>query len=528
MLVNVAASASDWQSSDLIPDVADLTREFSRAYARSMMLSVLPSPLLVPTTTPWPASAAPVNMSNTTADVTTSWQAQSECVELTVKSAGFADGNFAEFYINDVRVELAPGRGLSVIVLEENGNVSEKHVFDTGFQASGSAPLAELLNGLPQGVGVLVASMDDASDNLTDLARTAIKSLGATRIDDLGYRGSYALIGVKGGPAVAETLAMTGDGPVQISGRNTWKPQCAETTTSESGQNSNDPLALRVRSAGFSDGNFVEFYVNGALVDLAPGRGLSMVALQRDGQVLEKHVFDTGFEGEGSGSLTLFLQGLSDGTVVLVASMDDATDSLTEDAKMAIRSLGATEIDNLGYRGSYALIGVKGSAAIAESIAATGNGPVDIAKTWIPGSLVYSFAVPAFMLGLYPPSLCQHENVVVKAPRLPARKTYQTLQPRPLPQDQVGSAVDAITAPLAIPSFSCQAPAHRPHLAGPQPLLPPFHPPDRQPVLALQKWRPHLCCGAHVCREFSRYCRRTQEVKQLAMDCKGPVFLFHG
>ena len=391
MVVNVAAFAAGWEAADLTPDVDDLTREFSKGYGRTMELLVLASPLASePTTTrPPPISLENISTSTAASPSTTSGSPASStssgngCVELLVKSAGSQDGNFAEFYIDGVQVDLVSGRGLSVVVVEDS-NVSEMHVFDTGFQASGSAPLAALLDGLPEGTGIMLAAMDDASDNLTLAAKSAIKGFGALQIDQLAYRSSYALIGVKGQSAVAEKLAASGDGPVQISGRNIWKPECAGTTSS-AGVNSGDPLVLRVRSAGAADGNFVEFSVNGVLVDLDPGRGLSVVSLQEDGQVMEKRVFDTGFEGSGSAPLVDFLQTLPHGTIFMMAAMDDATDSLTEEAKAAIESLGGVDIRSLAYRGSYALIGVKGGPALAEGVAAAGAGPVEASRTWIPG-----------------------------------------------------------------------------------------------------------------------------------------------
>ena len=401
MLANVAAFASDWQAAGLVPNVIDLMREFSRGYGRTMALDVLPSPsaAAVPetststsaiSTTSSPTTSAAPTASSTTSMGTSSSSSQDGCVELVVKSAGTLDGNLAEFYIDGTQVALASGRGFSIVVLDEDGRVSETHVFDTGYQASGSAPLASLLNSLPEGVGVMISVMDDASDNLTLAAKEAIKGLGALQIDDLAYRGSYALIGVKGRSAVAEKLSASGDGPVQLSGRNVWKAECAETTSSLSAVTVGDPISLRVRSAGAADGNFVEFYVNDALIDLAPlvpARGLTVVSLQDNGQAQEKFGFDTGYQGLGSDPLAKYLQDLPQGTMVMVASMDDATDNLTEEAKVAIESLGATEIRNLAYRGSYALIGVKGGAAMAEGHSVPGNGPVDIVSTWIPGCL---------------------------------------------------------------------------------------------------------------------------------------------
>jgi len=362
--------ASSENASDYIPDPAVLTNEFSTEYGHEVVLSVL-----LPTTTTTSTTATTSTIGTTSSLTTTTTDI---CVQLLVKSAGSQDGNYAEFYIDGTQIDVAAGRGLSLVKLSDSGRVLETQVFDTGYQANGAGPLAAWVSSISQGTGVMVAAMDDASDNLTAEAKSALKELGATLIDDLAYRGSYALIGVKGGAAVAERLAVSGDGPVEISATNIWNPECAVTSSSHTGS-----MTLQVRSAGSLDGNFVEFLVNGELLDLAGGRGLNVIVLQEDGQVQE-HVFDTGYQGDGSGPLTDLLNGLAAGTAVLVAAMDDATDALTDQAKGAIKDLGATQIDDLAYRGSYALIGIKGGPALAEKVAASGSGPVNVMGTFPP------------------------------------------------------------------------------------------------------------------------------------------------
>ena len=140
--------------------------------------------------------------------------------------------------------------------------------FDT--MKAGSDALAVYLNGIEDGTMVLIGARDEApgifsrfltygvgrvgrgivgdmlrdmeaSINLTDTAKTAIKTCGATMIDSkalsdtvasspvlwssliclasavqniggLGFRGGYALVGIKGGAALAEDLKKTTEG----------------------------------------------------------------------------------------------------------------------------------------------------------------------------------------------------------------------------------------------------------------------------------------------------------------------------
>lgn len=68
------------------------------------------------------------------------------------------------------------------------------------------------MNALANGTMVLLGARDEASISLSAEAKTAIKSLGATRIDDLAFRGGYALVGHKGGSALSESVSVTGAG----------------------------------------------------------------------------------------------------------------------------------------------------------------------------------------------------------------------------------------------------------------------------------------------------------------------------
>ena len=70
--------------------------------------------------------------------------------------------------------------------------------------------LVNLINSIPAGKIVSMGVSSDAANNITDSLRNAIKSLGSTKIDQLIYRSSWALIGKKG--------AATGDVIEQIRG----------------------------------------------------------------------------------------------------------------------------------------------------------------------------------------------------------------------------------------------------------------------------------------------------------------------
>ncbi|CAE7357886.1 Fam3b, partial [Symbiodinium necroappetens] len=77
---------------------------------------------------------------------------------------------------------------------------------------SGSDALAAYIHDIEHGTVVLIGARDEASKNLTDTAKAAIKTCGATMIDGLSHRGAYALVGIKGGPALAEDIKRTTEG----------------------------------------------------------------------------------------------------------------------------------------------------------------------------------------------------------------------------------------------------------------------------------------------------------------------------
>ena len=59
--------------------------------------------------------------------------------------------------------------------------------------------LADFINAIPNGKIVAMGVADDARNNLSTNLKNAIKTLGSTQIDQLQFRGSWAIIGEKGG-----------------------------------------------------------------------------------------------------------------------------------------------------------------------------------------------------------------------------------------------------------------------------------------------------------------------------------------
>jgi hypothetical protein len=141
---------------------------------------------------------------------------------------------------------------------------------------------------------------------------------------------------------------------------------------------------ITVKSAGWNASGgkgsdpLRSFIVDGQNVTKPRGghvsRGITIIALEKDASVKKSQVFDTHASRSPSTALAAFLGQLETGTPVLMAAKDEAGQSLTEDAIAAIKTCGAKKIGKLGYRGAYALIGIKGGAALAEEVLPKGSG----------------------------------------------------------------------------------------------------------------------------------------------------------
>lgn len=85
-----------------------------------------------------------------------------------------------------------------------------------------------------------------------------------------------------------------------------------------------------------------------------------MVAVDQEGSVIDARNFDT--HGDGSAGLNManFIESLPTHTVVLIA-VKDSGGKFVDDAANALKSLGATNPLNPGFRGSWLLVGYKGN-----------------------------------------------------------------------------------------------------------------------------------------------------------------------
>lgn len=141
-----------------------------------------------------------------------------------VKSAGFQAGNFAEFYLDGKKIMIsgpASNRGVNVVIIDpQNKRVVSGKCYDTWANPTdGNRLLASELNQLPDGHVVMVALKDSGLENLDPGTLAALRGLGATMLTEkLRERDSYALVGVKGGAALAEGRAQRLSDSAEIEG----------------------------------------------------------------------------------------------------------------------------------------------------------------------------------------------------------------------------------------------------------------------------------------------------------------------
>lgn len=129
--------------------------------------------------------------------------------KVVVVSAGYNSGDIADFFLDEQLVPIIGPegrRGLNIVVIDpQTTQIVSARTYDVWGDAGGqSKALASDLEALPKGHIVLAALKDSGMENLSMDAIDALAGVGSTIDGPLDFRQSYALIGVKGGTALAE------------------------------------------------------------------------------------------------------------------------------------------------------------------------------------------------------------------------------------------------------------------------------------------------------------------------------------
>ncbi len=150
------------------------------------------------------------------------------------------------------------------------------------------------------------------------------------------------------------------------------------------------PVTLYVESAGYSDGNYARIVV-GRQGRVEPRRGHNVVVVDpKTGRVTADKTYDTWADSMQAESMADFINGTEAGFYVLAAIKDEGSNSMTENAYLALESIGSTRCRSVGPRDSWAIIGVKGAApgSVREQHVAAGEGTAVVTDTlhYFPGS----------------------------------------------------------------------------------------------------------------------------------------------
>lgn len=166
------------------------------------------------------------------------------CGVATLTSAGFDNGNMAEIVFNGSQIPMVEShpakiylRGMFAVVIDP---VTQTIVSTDLYELQSPPRLWQLavdLNSLQHGSVVLLALKDSGMERLTASVKAALRSVGST-ISQGRWRQGYALIGNKGGSAMAEVQGgnVSISAPIncsQMQPRNpppTMSPRTAETT----------------------------------------------------------------------------------------------------------------------------------------------------------------------------------------------------------------------------------------------------------------------------------------------------------
>ena len=277
-------------------------------------------------------------------------------IQIVAKSAGTSFGNFAKISVEGKAVEIDYSRGLNIVVLDENnGNILHSIVYDTHTNyAANTVPadaFASFINSLPRGRVVAIAMKEEAVSALTESAKQACESIGSVLIRRVNRGGSWAIIGTKGAPSGSAAEAGSNSGAVQSI---FWLPLDSSTSPKS--------CSISISSSGLRKGISTDININSAHLPRRY-RGISVAVVKEETCDFERVVaFDTSSSAGRANDLAGLIHKVPVGRIVIAVVWDEGSTDLTENAKLALESIGSALIRNVGYREAWGIIGRKGAA----------------------------------------------------------------------------------------------------------------------------------------------------------------------
>ncbi len=283
-----------------------------------------------------------------------------------VKSAGTVHGNYAIIIVDGVEMELKKGRGRTtglnaLIIDEKSGETIESRLFSTHSESvadsSPSNDFVDFISSLPKGRIIAIAIKGDAIAHLSEDAKRACESIGSRLIRQVEVGGSWAIVGRKG--------ASIGTVPESAS-------NCADAQALYYLPSTDDSCQISVTTSGYV--NDVQCFLGGVSSYLSvnrevypttgsTGRGITVAIIQEEVCAISRvHTFDTHHSTSASQDLVTFLSALPEGQIVVATAFDEASQHLSENAKISLEGIGSAMIRNVGFRDAWAIIGRKGAA----------------------------------------------------------------------------------------------------------------------------------------------------------------------
>ncbi|MCX7876364.1 MAG: C25 family cysteine peptidase [Melioribacteraceae bacterium] len=121
-------------------------------------------------------------------------------VNISITSAGWSAGATCVIAKNGINLlSNSYFAGIGIVVFDPiTFNVDYSNWYELFNNPTNVKKLGDYINSIPYGKIVALGVSDDAANNITVELKNAIKTLGSTKIDQLKFRGSWALIGKKG------------------------------------------------------------------------------------------------------------------------------------------------------------------------------------------------------------------------------------------------------------------------------------------------------------------------------------------
>ena len=258
-------------------------------------------------------------------------------------------------------------RGINLAVFDEvTGSVLSTENFDTHASQQSSDQLAQAVENIRPGRIVCAAVSEEGTNHLNTRAKHAINSLGSEKINQLTYKGSWALIGIKGAPCGNVIENSFHSSPVDLSAQVHLKPH--------------HQYGIEI-DAEIVAGNFAVVKVNDAVVDTpytGQSHGLNVVIINEEtGEVLHSQAFDMLSESTVDTSPESFVNltlSQPEGRIVVV-TVQEGISYISVAVAEAFESIGSALIEQVRDGDSWTIIGRKGAVIGSVPESSSRNGP---------------------------------------------------------------------------------------------------------------------------------------------------------